>query len=124
MDWGRLKPDYPRAYWDKESQQQTDKPIKYESPAITPNRVTYLMTLGRDFLTKRDAKRAKSQLEAGENSIWKPDSNKGQLISKVGKAIGVADGEPYWNAYLNQWQVWVNFADGCRSVVCDWLAVV
>jgi hypothetical protein len=25
-------------------------------PAITPNRVTYLMTLGRDFLTKRDAK--------------------------------------------------------------------
>ncbi|MHC0068679.1 hypothetical protein ACWATR_38435, partial [Nostoc sp. UIC 10890] len=28
---------------------------------------------------------------------------------------------PYWNAYLGQWQIWVNFADGCRSVVCDWL---
>ncbi|MBD2565518.1 MULTISPECIES: plasmid replication protein, CyRepA1 family [Nostoc] len=47
-----------------------------------------------------------------------------QLVSQLGDAIGVADGEPYWNAYLNQWQVWVNFADGCRSVVCDWLAVV
>ncbi|MEH1839941.1 MAG: hypothetical protein V7L20_14515 [Nostoc sp.] len=23
-----------------------------------------------------------------------------ELISKVGNAIGVADGEPYWNAYL------------------------
>ncbi|AUB44726.1 DNA primase (plasmid) [Nostoc flagelliforme CCNUN1] len=47
-----------------------------------------------------------------------------ELVSKVGSAVGVADGEPYWNAYLGQWQVWVNFADGCRSVVCDWLAVV
>ncbi|MBD2534079.1 DUF3854 domain-containing protein [Nostoc flagelliforme FACHB-838] len=47
-----------------------------------------------------------------------------QLVSTIGKAIGVADGEPYWNGYLNQWQVWVNFADGCRPVVCDWLAVV
>ncbi|MBD2512344.1 hypothetical protein H6G91_34885 [Nostoc muscorum FACHB-395] len=36
----------------------------------------------------------------------------------------IADGEPYWNAYLNQWQVWVNFADGCKSVVCDWLVAV
>ncbi|MHC5770968.1 MAG: hypothetical protein ACYTXI_36410 [Nostoc sp.] len=44
-----------------------------------------------------------------------------QLVSTIGKAIGVADGEPYWNGYLGQWQVWVNFADGCRSVVCDWL---
>ncbi|NEU82839.1 hypothetical protein [Nostoc sp. UIC 10630] len=31
---------------------------------------------------------------------------------------------PYWNAYLGQWQVWVNFADECRSVVCDWLVAV
>jgi hypothetical protein len=41
------------------------------------------MTLGRDFLTKRDAKQAKSQLEALENSIWKPDFNKGQLLPGV-----------------------------------------
>jgi Domain of unknown function (DUF3854) len=44
-----------------------------------------------------------------------------ELISKVGEAVGVADGEPYWNGYLGQWQVWVNFATGCTSVVCDWL---
>jgi len=47
-----------------------------------------------------------------------------ELVSKVGEAVGVADGEPYWNGCLGQWQVWVNFADGCRSVVCDWLAAV
>ena len=47
-----------------------------------------------------------------------------QLVSTIGKAVGIADGEPYWNAYLNQWQVWVKFADGCTSVVCDWLTVV
>jgi hypothetical protein len=47
-----------------------------------------------------------------------------ELISQVGSCVGVADGEPYWNAYLNQWQVWVKFADGCRSVVCDWLVAV
>lgn len=47
-----------------------------------------------------------------------------ELVSIVGEAVGVADGEPYWNGCLGQWQVWVNFADGCKSVVCDWLAVV
>ncbi|MCC5612804.1 hypothetical protein LC612_40485 [Nostoc sp. CHAB 5834] len=44
-----------------------------------------------------------------------------ELVSKVGFSLGVADGEPYWNGYLGQWQVWVNFATGCTSVVCDWL---
>ncbi|MHC5615535.1 MAG: hypothetical protein ACYTXA_32335, partial [Nostoc sp.] len=44
-----------------------------------------------------------------------------QLVSTIGSSIGVADGEPYWNGYLGQWQVWVNFASGCTSVVCDWL---
>ncbi|MBC1219667.1 hypothetical protein GNF10_30130 [Nostoc sp. UCD121] len=47
-----------------------------------------------------------------------------QLVSKEGEAIGVADGEPYWNSYLGQWQVWVNFGSGCKSVVCDWLVGV
>ncbi|MDZ8260465.1 hypothetical protein [Nostoc sp. ChiQUE01b] len=46
-------------------------------------RMHYYLTLGREFLTKRDAKRAKSQLEALENSIWKPDFNKGQLLPAV-----------------------------------------
>ncbi len=47
-----------------------------------------------------------------------------QLVSTIGSAVGVADGEPYWNGYLEQWQVWVNFAHGCKSVVCDWLEAV
>ncbi|BBD70190.1 hypothetical protein NIES4072_65560 [Nostoc commune NIES-4072] len=47
-----------------------------------------------------------------------------QLVSTIGKAIGVADGEPYWNGYLGQWQVWVNFGGGCTAVVCDWVVVV
>jgi hypothetical protein len=47
-----------------------------------------------------------------------------QLVSTIGSSIGIADGEPYWNGYLGQWQVWVKFADGCTSVVCDWLEAV
>ncbi|MCC5668487.1 DUF3854 domain-containing protein [Nostoc sp. CHAB 5784] len=47
-----------------------------------------------------------------------------QLVSSFGEAVGIADGEPYWNGYLGQWQVWVKFADGCTSVVCNWLMVV
>ncbi|MGF1938805.1 MAG: plasmid replication protein, CyRepA1 family [Nostoc sp. ChiQUE02] len=42
MDWGRMKPDYPRLEWDKDTKEQTQKPVKYESPPKTPNRVTYL----------------------------------------------------------------------------------
>jgi hypothetical protein len=47
-----------------------------------------------------------------------------KLVSTIGEAVGVADEEPYWNAYLGQWQVWVKFADECRSVVCDWMVAV
>ncbi|WP_308189171.1 DUF3854 domain-containing protein [Nostoc mirabile] len=42
MDWGRMKPDCPRLEWDKTTLEQTQKPVKYESPPKTPNRVTYL----------------------------------------------------------------------------------
>ena len=35
MGWGRFKPDNPRIDWEK------GKPVKYESPPKTPNRVTY-----------------------------------------------------------------------------------
>jgi len=44
-----------------------------------------------------------------------------ELVSKIGEAVGVADGEPIWNGYLGQWQVAVNFADRCTSVLCDWV---
>ncbi|MHC0068017.1 plasmid replication protein, CyRepA1 family [Nostoc sp. UIC 10890] len=63
----------------------------------------------------------KLKLQQGLDSIG---SFYGELISTVGQAVGVADGEPYWNGYLGQWQVWVNFIDECRSVVCDWLVGV
>ncbi len=26
-----------------------------------------------------------------------------ELVSTIGSAVGVADGEPYWNGYLGQW---------------------
>ncbi|WP_420819850.1 plasmid replication protein, CyRepA1 family [Nostoc sphaeroides] len=35
MEWGRIKPNFPRIDW------QTGKPVKYESPPKTANRVTY-----------------------------------------------------------------------------------
>ncbi|MEH2465345.1 hypothetical protein [Nostoc sp.] len=43
----------------------------------------YYLTLGQEFLTNRDAKRAKEQFAAGENSICQPDFNKGQLLPAV-----------------------------------------
>jgi hypothetical protein len=46
-------------------------------------RLHYYLTVGREFLTSRDSKRAKAQAEAGENAIWKPDFNKGQMLSSV-----------------------------------------
>ncbi|MBG1264477.1 hypothetical protein F8S20_38130 [Nostoc sp. BAE] len=47
-----------------------------------------------------------------------------QLVSTIGSAVGVADGEPFWNGYLGQWQIAVNFASGCTCVVCNWLVAV
>jgi hypothetical protein len=47
-----------------------------------------------------------------------------ELVKTIGSSVGVADGEPYWNGCLGQWQVWVNFEEGCKSVVCDWLEAV
>lgn len=35
MEWGRIKPNFPRIDW------QTGKPVKYESPPKTANRITY-----------------------------------------------------------------------------------
>jgi hypothetical protein len=46
-------------------------------------RLHYFLTVGREQLVHRDAKRAKSQIEAGENAVWKPDFNRGQLLPVV-----------------------------------------
>jgi hypothetical protein len=39
--------------------------------------------MGRSHLVSRDASRAKSQIEAGENAVWKPDFNRGQLLPVI-----------------------------------------
>ncbi|MBW4595476.1 MAG: DUF3854 domain-containing protein [Brasilonema angustatum HA4187-MV1] len=41
MLWGRFKSDHPRQEWDKETQQYSEKKVKYESPPKTRTRVTY-----------------------------------------------------------------------------------
>lgn len=46
-------------------------------------RLHYFLTLGREHLVERDATTAKAQIEAGDNSIWKPDFNRGQLLPIV-----------------------------------------
>lgn len=46
-------------------------------------RLHYFLTLGRENLLQRDASRAKAQIEAGEDAVWKPDFNRGQLLPVV-----------------------------------------
>jgi hypothetical protein len=46
-------------------------------------RLHYFLTVGREQLVSRDSSRAKSQIEAGENTVWKPDFNRGQLLPVV-----------------------------------------
>ncbi|MEA5573494.1 hypothetical protein [Calothrix sp. UHCC 0171] len=46
-------------------------------------RLHYFLTVGREQLMERDAKRAKTQIEVGDNAIWKPDFNRGQLSPMV-----------------------------------------
>ncbi len=41
-----------------------------------------------------------------------------QLVSTIDEAIGVADGEPFWNGYLGQWQIAVNFASSLPTQKC------
>jgi hypothetical protein len=46
-------------------------------------------------------------------------SSYSELVSKVGSSVGVADGEPYTEWILRTVAfLWVNFASGCKSVVC------
>ncbi|WP_308189893.1 plasmid replication protein, CyRepA1 family [Nostoc sp. XA010] len=46
-------------------------------------RMHYYLTMGREFLSVHDAKRAKAQIDAGENAIWKPDFNRRQMLPAV-----------------------------------------
>ncbi|MEH2297581.1 MAG: hypothetical protein V7K88_00500 [Nostoc sp.] len=45
-----------------------------------------------------------------------------QLVDKLGEAVGVADGEPFWNGYLGCGRF--GFCYRVKSVVCDWLVGV
>ncbi|MBW4689258.1 MAG: DUF3854 domain-containing protein [Komarekiella atlantica HA4396-MV6] len=80
---------------ERHQQRKAELSRRYEID-VTPNlvekdddgwypqlRMHYYLTLGREYLTNRDAKRAKAQAEAGNNAIWKPDFNKGQLLTAV-----------------------------------------
>ncbi|MCV3216673.1 hypothetical protein OGM63_24745 [Plectonema radiosum NIES-515] len=46
-------------------------------------RLHYFITMGREYLAERDRSKAKAQMEAGENALWKPDFNRGQLLPAV-----------------------------------------
>ncbi|MBD0387693.1 MAG: hypothetical protein ICV54_14530, partial [Nostoc sp. C3-bin3] len=46
-----------------------------------------------------------------------------ELSEKVGQAIGISENEPFFNEYLQDWQVHVIFPNGLRSIPCSWLEV-
>ena len=46
-----------------------------------------------------------------------------EAVLEIGEAIGVADGKPFWNAYLSRWHIAVNFACGCKSIAYDWVVI-
>lgn len=46
-----------------------------------------------------------------------------ELSEKFGQAIGIAENEPLFNTYLQDWQVHVVFADGLKSIPCSWLEI-
>ncbi len=73
MEWGRFKPDHPRHGWDKERQCPTKKLVKYESPPLVPNRVTYFRVPQSVW-----------ELVAAHHGIAMPDI----LISPDGEALG------------------------------------
>lgn len=92
---------------------QTQIPDTSQSTSQTLNQLENPVTLGW--------RRLKLKIREGLNSAGRFYT---ELVSQVGEAVGIADGEPYWNGYLGQWQVWVKFGSGCKSVVCDWLVAV
>nr|WP_242045813.1 plasmid replication protein, CyRepA1 family [Calothrix sp. FACHB-1219] len=68
----------------------------------------------------------KLQLRQGleiAGSIWSDFYR--ELSERFGQAIGLAENEPFWNAYAENFQVHVTFPMlGTRSVPCDWLNLV
>ncbi|MEH1922762.1 hypothetical protein [Nostoc sp.] len=88
---------------------------------MTQNLLTIPQTFTQEYPEVLEWKGLRLKLCLGLDSVGQFYQ---QMVSQLGEAVGIIDGEPYWNGYLGQWQVWVNFAWGCTSVVCDWLVVV
>jgi hypothetical protein len=66
-----------------------------------------LLTIPKTFTQVEDPlvlgwKGLRLKLRLGLDSVGKFYQ---QLVSTIGEAVGVADGEPYWNVCLGQWQV-------------------
>lgn len=98
MDWGRFKPDYPRREWDKQALKHTDKPIKYESPAQTPNRVTYLRVPLHIWVSV-----------AKRHNIPMPENI---VITESGEAIG------FWAWILAHPEIPIVLAEGEKKAAC------
>ncbi len=91
-------------------------------------RLHYYITIGRVFLTARDQRRAKTQVESGESAIWKPDFNKGQLLPavKLLEALGVpglmTPGKQFKGSDLEVEQL-AELAKQHRQVIKDYLGL-
>jgi hypothetical protein len=91
-------------------------------------RLHYYLTLGRQFLVARDAKRAKKQAEAGNNAIWKPDFNRGQLLPVVMlleklNIPQLLNPEVEWRSSSPQLQEMRRLAVEYKQVIRDFLGV-
>ncbi|KAB8333785.1 DUF3854 domain-containing protein [Scytonema tolypothrichoides VB-61278] len=98
MEWGRFKPDYPRWGWDKITKKQTDKPVKYESPINTPNRVTYLRVPLEIW-----------EMVAHRYNVPMPE----EIVTTVdGEAIG------FWAWVVNHPQIPIILTEGEKKAAC------
>ncbi|TBR56503.1 bifunctional DNA primase/helicase [Westiellopsis prolifica IICB1] len=98
MEWGRLKPDQPRLEWDTKTHKHTDKPVKYESPPQTPNRVTYLRVPLHIWL-----------LVAQRYNVPMPENI---VISESGEALG------FWAWVLAHPKIPLILAEGEKKAAC------
>ncbi|BAY41351.1 hypothetical protein NIES2111_57470 (plasmid) [Nostoc sp. NIES-2111] len=111
MDWGRLKPDCPRIEWDGERlkgngernntapfPQSTPKPIKYESPPKTPNRLGYFRVTLRIW-----------QLVSLRYDVPMPENI---VITQEGEALG------FWAWVMAHPEIPIILTEGEKKAAC------
>ncbi|KOP22537.1 hypothetical protein AMR41_30905, partial [Hapalosiphon sp. MRB220] len=106
MEWGRLKPDNPRINFEKDNKGllRTNivggnaKPVKYESPPKTPNRVAYLRV--PLHIWHKIAKRY---------SIPLPETI---VVTEVGEALG------FWAWVVVHPQIPITLTEGEKKAAC------